>query len=276
MPEQSPQFYTVVPEPVRYAPAPSGPSPKPSVPKSVFVALGVVVLVVTVSFLGLRLWRAREVNVALVQQQASQLAARCADGDTGCVEQAQISAASSAGLVDACDGLSAGALQRCVLRIAIDQKDPKSCELLAKGSLRDECTDAANLKKLSVEGKNVSACDVIVSSSSRTACTLNVRALAIAALDCEGYGVPQLYCDVEVKIRALLDASDYQGCSSLTGAARDTCQDRFYGEDRDQDGLSRYEEIVDHGTSDDNPDTDGDGYSDLLEINGGYNPLKKQ
>lgn len=44
-------------------------------------------------------------------------------------------------------------------------------------------------------------------------------------------------------------------------------------QDSDQDGLSNEEEKL-YGTDSNNPDTDGDGYSDGVEVKSGYNPLK--
>ena len=44
--------------------------------------------------------------------------------------------------------------------------------------------------------------------------------------------------------------------------------------DSDQDGLSNEEELV-YGTDPNNPDTDGDGYSDGAEVRSGYDPTKK-
>lgn len=45
------------------------------------------------------------------------------------------------------------------------------------------------------------------------------------------------------------------------------------GDDKDNDGLTNTEEEQ-YGTMPDNPDTDGDGYSDGQEISAGYDPLK--
>jgi hypothetical protein len=45
-------------------------------------------------------------------------------------------------------------------------------------------------------------------------------------------------------------------------------------QDTDQDGLSNEEEKL-YGTNPNNPDTDGDGYSDGAEVKSGYDPLKK-
>ncbi len=45
-----------------------------------------------------------------------------------------------------------------------------------------------------------------------------------------------------------------------------------YFQDRDQDGLSDEEEKA-LGTDWQNPDTDGDGYTDGVEVSGGFNPL---
>lgn len=45
-------------------------------------------------------------------------------------------------------------------------------------------------------------------------------------------------------------------------------------DDPDQDGLTTAEERL-YGTDSSNKDTDGDGYTDGVEVRGGYNPLKK-
>lgn len=42
--------------------------------------------------------------------------------------------------------------------------------------------------------------------------------------------------------------------------------------DEDEDGISLYDETVTYGTSDYSEDSDGDGYGDKIEIDGGYNP----
>jgi len=52
---------------------------------------------------------------------------------------------------------------------------------------------------------------------------------------------------------------------------KDASQNIF--SDSDQDGLSDTEEMT-YGTDPNNPDTDGDSYSDGVEVRGGYNPLK--
>lgn len=45
-------------------------------------------------------------------------------------------------------------------------------------------------------------------------------------------------------------------------------------EDSDHDGLTNAEEKL-YGTDPNNPDTDGDGYSDGVEVSSGFDPLKK-
>jgi hypothetical protein len=45
--------------------------------------------------------------------------------------------------------------------------------------------------------------------------------------------------------------------------------------DHDKDGISLYDEVVTYGTSDNADDSDGDGYSDKVEIDGGYDPNNK-
>lgn len=274
MAENTPQFYTVVPEPVRYgAPAqgPIGGGSKIS-KKTWRIALAVVVILV-LSVLGWRVYKNRLLAIRdAVEAQVQEKSTSCAVDDAQCVERARIAAASEAGLVQACDGLSAGSFTRCVKRISVDQANPDVCKVLAKGPERDNCIDFALLAKLQKDGATTDACAKIVTPAARNSCNNAVEERAVRELACEKYDIDESKCETEKKIRALLDAQDLKGCAQLAGAS-DVCTDRFVAEDRDGDGLSRFEE-VDLGTSDDNPDTDGDGYSDLLETNSGYNPVK--
>ncbi|MFH0969783.1 MAG: hypothetical protein V1804_04705 [Patescibacteria group bacterium] len=56
-------------------------------------------------------------------------------------------------------------------------------------------------------------------------------------------------------------------------AQENSTADKNIFQDSDQDGLSNDEEKT-YGTDPYNPDTDGDGYSDGIEVKSGYNPLK--
>lgn len=65
---------------------------------------------------------------------------------------------------------------------------------------------------------------------------------------------------------------------SLTITGVNTATELFFSEegakrtDEDEDGISLYDETVTYGTSDRKKDSDGDGYGDKAEIDGGYNP----
>ncbi|MEI6650593.1 MAG: hypothetical protein WCL23_04150 [Candidatus Moraniibacteriota bacterium] len=69
-------------------------------------------------------------------------------------------------------------------------------------------------------------------------------------------------------------------CGLLLGSgiffarASDTITGSNIVDDPDQDGLTTAEEKL-YGTDPMNPDTDGDGYTDGVEIKSGYDPLKK-
>lgn len=60
----------------------------------------------------------------------------------------------------------------------------------------------------------------------------------------------------------------------LSVSATDVFSGKNIFEDSDTDGLTNEEERL-YGTDPFNKDSDGDGYSDGVEIKGGYNPLKK-
>lgn len=68
------------------------------------------------------------------------------------------------------------------------------------------------------------------------------------------------------------------GLLFLSGAFFVSAADELSGknivEDPDQDGLTTEEERL-YGTDSMNRDTDGDGYSDGVEVKGGYDPIKK-
>ncbi len=68
------------------------------------------------------------------------------------------------------------------------------------------------------------------------------------------------------------------GLLFIGGAVVVSAADQMNGyniaEDSDHDGLTNAEEKI-YGTEPNKSDTDGDGYSDGVEVRGGYNPLKK-
>ncbi|MFZ1720519.1 MAG: hypothetical protein WAU28_04195 [Candidatus Moraniibacteriota bacterium] len=60
----------------------------------------------------------------------------------------------------------------------------------------------------------------------------------------------------------------------ISASAEDALSGKNIFQDSDSDGLSNEEERL-YGTDPFIKDTDGDGYSDGVEVKGGYNPLKK-
>ena len=68
------------------------------------------------------------------------------------------------------------------------------------------------------------------------------------------------------------------GLLFIGGAVVVSAADQMNGyniaEDSDHDGLTNAEEKI-YGTEPNKSDTDGDGYSDGVEVRGGYNPLKR-
>lgn len=60
----------------------------------------------------------------------------------------------------------------------------------------------------------------------------------------------------------------------ISASAEDAFSGKNIFQDSDSDGLSNEEERL-YGTDPFTKDTDGDGYSDGVEVKGGYNPLKK-
>lgn len=144
----------------------------------------------------------------------------------------------------------------------------------------DNCVGLAALTS-----KSLIACQQIKDQEKETACANAVDALLHPAV-----------LEVDAETQAAIDAHNPDGCLAMTDETkREICLELVGVPDRDLDGLNQEEEIT-LGSSDTNidsdadglsdtdevniwktnpakADTDGDSYSDGVEVKAGYNPL---
>lgn len=205
------------------------------------------------------------------QELMKEEAEECAADDAGCLEDAQADAAREVGEIDACDGLADGSYGNCVTLIAFDSKNPELCKALT-GDERTDCEDGAYLL-LAREEMDYGMCKKISDKITRLSCEGSIEQAAVLTGDCDGYGVPASFCEAGDQLKAVIASGDPAGCDRLKADERDSCRDIFNSLDEDKDGLSLADEH-EYGTSPTNADTDGDGYSDGVEVQGGYDPLK--
>lgn len=257
---------------------PSAPDPwfrRPEVLKRLgmgFVALIAVIFVgVFVRNVFLTMTSGTKTALEAAQQESAQRQADCDSADTECKANAQTDVAREAGIVAACSGLSDAFLENCVTLLARDKKDTSSCDDLS-GDAQARCADAVLLLRAQ-NGEAISICDGVKDSGKQNSCRALVASYAKSKGDCASYGVEQSICDDDKIIKDLLASGNFAGCGELAQEQRENCIEMFSVRDADADGLTAKRES-ELGTSDQRADTDGDGYSDSVEVAAGYNPLK--
>ena len=263
-----------------YTPGQATPPPKPWWrERRTWVAFGVLVGFCGVAFLlGLLIINLLKNRPASDEQNVdalvSQLSAHCAEADVTCRDQALSDAARTTGSALTCKQISVESSQiNCAALIAKDKNDLAACEVLL-GSAKDVCQDQANLF-LASSASSFTACEAIVDPALKAGCAGAVWARVVATNNCTAVGAAGEACDSARLLKAAEDSGNRAACAALQEADRDECVHAIETADEDLDGLVAEQEFV-NGTDPQNPDTDGDGFMDGIEVQNGYDPLVKQ
>ncbi len=203
--------------------------------------------------------------------------------------------ASSIGAAEICNKLSDDTSITCVWQVALEQLDPKDCENINDDEKQEKCSDSV-YRALATKDQSLSWCEKIISDVTRTRC-VNILSEEIAKTKgCVETGVDQAVCDRQTALNTAVASGDpaqclvltnnsdqvncldvvgvgdkdYDGLSASTESKLGTSDESA---DSDGDGLSDYDEYHKYKTDPAKSDTDSDGYSDKVEIDGGYNPL---
>lgn len=249
--------------------------------RAVLVRLGLgAVVAVVVGLVGFYVYQLVTFNAEDAAQESaaeamlSEAEARCAtDPDPeGCMNKARTETAQTTGSAAACKGLADQELKNCAQQLAVAARDPGLCGVVDDSGNKTSCEDSAFLAKAQ-ERADYGVCASISSAELRASCEAQLLGGVIEAGECAKYGVSDDVCSFPERLAAVVAAGDPTGCAAFTDLDRDSCEDAFTSIDGDGDGLNRLREYQ-LGTSDNNADTDGDGYSDGQEVATGHDPLK--
>ncbi len=269
----TPPVQPPVAQPVFYSLSPEETTPKltPWYKKRQLVimavsALGLMVVVGLVVVFAANALRSSSAAKKVIVEKTAAVQEMVANGTS------QSGAARQVGFVDGCKGLADGEYANCVALIATDNADPLICDVLS-GAEKQACSDGATLVMASAK-IDYKACDAISDSTLLASCRGVISSVAARLGDCASHGVPIEFCDAKKLLDTAIATGNPASCDALPSDAIAGCHDIFNATDADGDGLTLAEEHV-LGTSDQNPDTDGDGYTDGAEVASGHDPLKK-
>ncbi|MFA6130859.1 MAG: hypothetical protein WC730_01185 [Patescibacteria group bacterium] len=237
---QAQQFYSLTPEGTPVLPEQE--SPKKS-GKKILILTGVFLGVVV---LGLGIWGV--IGLFSGEEVATEEAEVCTLGEAGCSTIAALETSD----IDSCASLSGDEKINCedlaYLSKSQDEDDESWCKKIKSEILATSCEDnfAAQESLLRIEDASLTGnpldCEALENTDDQVNC-LDV----IASID-----------------------EDEDGLTRQDEYAAGTLDTDW---DADNDGLNDGEEVSIHGTDPREIDTDGDGFSDFVEVQSGYDPL---
>ena len=164
----------------------------------------------------------------------------------------------------------------CYWNLATESGNPAFCQGMENNG--DKCSDGVNLS-LAVANNDWKYCANILSLSKRSQC-----AKLFSPVDSSSCEVGSQKChDLEQSKNAVAagdpelcegirDGSVYEDCLYDAEEASGTSSEPDPDADDDGDGLTTEQEQL-YGSDPNNPDSDGDGYSDGDEVQAGYSPV---
>lgn len=197
--------------------------------------------------------------------------AACKD-NADCQSLVRTDYARQTGLTDYCQKLEGELKDNCLLASASKGLDETICQQGSTADFKTKCVDFVISAKNQAK-PSASNCEKIVDDGLKYSCNIGVVNDAAQNGKCDSLdGEWKDICTSQVKFQQIISSRDYAACSQFTGSDVDNCHFAFGNIDDDKDGLNFLEELS-AGTSDLKTDTDGDGFSDLVEIQTGHNPL---
>ncbi len=257
-----------------------GNQPKRSLPSWIkWVGVGVlgVILVFAAIFLirGMMNYFAQNERMEEVAQEMTNAENECLDAQDQekCIARVAFRLASDYGDGDYCiEIVDEGERDDCFAIAALVALEVEGCREIVHGALRTECEDAVLSQTIQV-GDGLEACAGFSSEQDRLNCEDSWIFASILSGECPNDDISQQVCDDGASIMAAIVNENPDLCDAIRDEDFfNACIELVTTVDRDQDGLTEDEEEF-YGTDDRNPDTDGDGFTDKEEIDGGYNPL---
>lgn len=254
--------------------------PKPKIKRGALIMVGVgAVIAIGAAAVGIIFYNQAQDRQAQERETVSVIevanghmteeTAECVDAldPQACEDRARRKIARELGLVDFCAELDGQRLYNCVTTVAREQLDPEKCQLLTDQERRD-CEDSVYIA-LAQDETDLGICDQIHNEADAESCRSLITNRIIDLNACAEYGIDESLCQEEQEI---YQAALNNECALLSDTAKSMCEEYLGSLDQDSDGL-RLSAEHEAGTSDQNPDTDGDGYSDFDEVINGFDPL---
>jgi|AntRauTorckE6833_2_1112554.scaffolds.fasta_scaffold00174_3 hypothetical protein len=182
----------------------------------------------------------------------------------------------------------------CITKIAINTSSLDLCQEIEDAEELNYCKSRV-YHEIAIENNNINNCSLIEDSFWHRAC-LN-KIIVASAYDKDLCDEINDFGDSKECENTVLfqEAIETNNCDLLEGEIKTECEaslninqdneesdveensisdeEQLRNTDSDDDGLSDYDEINIHGTDPNNPDTDGDGYLDGVEVENGFDPL---
>lgn len=263
-----------VPVPTPGVPEPKIKKPLPSWARAVIVFLmtlagiGLIILFIWgVFFAG----RTRQAVVA--ENEFASAVADCrenAQDVDACIANVAMRLAQENGDESFCKDYEGDAFDDCVMLAAINGGDTRVCNDIKNDDKKVSCTNA--VLAVTLEATTPDECKAYTDVALQTRCTDSVIRQAWLDGDCDVDGVTEELCSDGAVIRQAKAERNPALCNQIDGESFDICIELVGNEDLDLDGVPADDERI-YGTSDTNPDTDGDGYDDKTEIDNGFDPI---
>lgn len=298
------------PQPYVYAEPAGSPTPPAPTPnwwqshrRLVLVSAGAILGIVIIAFVIIFfLQRSKAGQVAqtvshnTITQAVDSATAACASATDKqkCADTVRPQLATQTGDPAYCQTLSGTSYDACVTLAAITGKNQATCGLVKDATKRSACNDAV-LASTPVSEQTYEACAAFTNTAQQQNCQNNWSLQKAIAGDCSQHVSDQLCADGKVIAQAIAaknpdlcqpitDLNDQGICTELTlpgdrdGDGLNADDEAFIGTsdtnpDTDGDGLTDYQEVMVYHTNPLKADTDGDGYSDGVEVKSGHNPL---
>lgn len=261
-------------EPQYFAVGASEPAPRPFWRTWKAAALGggalfvVLLAVVVVNMVSLR----RDRVTDDVRNQLAQALALCeneADPED-CKMQVRNTLAKDSGSAEVCEGMTGTSYASCVSLAAREQGDVDACADLSEEA-KLLCEDLA-LRAKAEEDFDIRVCADINDTGARTACEASITGMATASGRCTEAHVDTARCDRESALRTAMEQGTQAACAELPlPEDQYACRRGIASIDEDDDGLVLEDERR-YGSSDNDADSDDDGYDDGTEVKGGFSP----
>jgi hypothetical protein len=249
----------------------------PSWIKWVGIGFVAIILLIAAFFLirGMVNHFAQNEKMEEVAQEMTKAENECLDAQDQekCISRVAFRLASDHGDADYCAEITDDSERDdCFAVASLVSLDREGCHEIVNDALRAECGDAILAQTIQVSD-GIEACAGFSVEKGRVNCENSWVFASVLSGECPNEQITQEVCDYGTIITSAIVNENPDLCDDIQDEDFfNTCIEVVTTVDRDQDGLTEDEEEF-HGTDDRNPDTDGDGYTDKDEIDGGYNPL---